>query len=54
MLDPYIRLDLTPSLSGNYSATFTLPDVYGVYTLRAMMYMSGYTFIDVPDVVCRE
>eukprot|EP01105_Mastigella_eilhardi_P007286 TRINITY_DN18786_c0_g1_i1.p1 TRINITY_DN18786_c0_g1~~TRINITY_DN18786_c0_g1_i1.p1 ORF type:complete len:461 (-),score=127.96 TRINITY_DN18786_c0_g1_i1:69-1388(-) len=50
MLDPYIRTYLKP-VAGTYTAEFTLPDVYGVYTLRLAYRRLGYSWVIAEDRV---
>jgi len=50
MLDPYVRLFLKSDQSGRYSASFTVPDVYGVFSFKVDYVQLGYTFISLKDV----
>lgn len=43
MLDPYVRKFLKADKNGHYTLTFTVPDVYGVYTFRVDYHKFGYT-----------
>jgi oligosaccharyltransferase complex subunit beta len=43
MLDPYVRTNLKHDNKGNYSASFQLPDVYGVFTFKVDYQRPGYT-----------
>jgi len=45
MLDPYVRVVLHHDNKGVFSADFTLPDVYGVFTFRIDYQRLGYTNI---------
>lgn len=49
MLDPHVRLPLSPSPSspGVHSASFQLPDVYGVYKFVIEHRRIGYSNLDV-------
>ena len=47
MLDPYVRLQLSPSPTGVHSASFQLPDVYGVYKFVIEHRRIGYSNLDV-------
>ncbi|KAI9227864.1 MAG: Dolichyl-diphosphooligosaccharide--protein glycosyltransferase subunit WBP1 [Piptocephalis tieghemiana] len=52
MLDPYLRLPLTFDTDLDaHSISLTLPDVYGVFTLRALFKRPGWTEIDAKDII---
>jgi oligosaccharyltransferase complex subunit beta len=51
MLDPYIRLDLSTTGNGVYSAAFQVPDVYGVYKFVVEYRRAGYSNLDVASQV---
>jgi len=48
MLDPYVRKHLKADNNGKFSLTFTLPDVYGIFTFQVDYHREGYTnlFVD--------
>jgi len=50
MLDPYIRIFLKPDKSGKFSATFTLPDVYGVFSFKVNYHQIGYTSLSLKTI----
>jgi len=50
MLDPYVRIKLNPDTKGRYSAKFTIPDVYGVYSFKLDYKKIGYSNINVKNV----
>jgi len=43
MLDPYVRATLKNTGGSTFHTTFTVPDVYGVFTFRVKLEKSGYT-----------
>jgi len=45
MLDPYVRTTLKSDKNGRYTATFKLPDVYGVFTFKIEYVRQGYGFL---------
>lgn len=45
MLDPYVRLPLKADNTGRFSATFQLPDVYGIFTFKVDYTRKGYGFL---------
>jgi len=45
MIDPYIRTAVKPDSQGQYLITFTLPDVYGVFTFKVEYKHRGYSFL---------
>lgn len=49
MVDPYIRRTLKPAKDGKYSLTFTIPDVYGVFTFRVNYRKYGYTRFEIVE-----
>ncbi|KAH3758465.1 dolichyl-di-phosphooligosaccharide-protein glycotransferase [Pelomyxa schiedti] len=48
MLNPYIRLTLKPD-HGTHKAQFTLPDVYGLFTLKIDYRRPGYSWMEAND-----
>jgi oligosaccharyltransferase complex subunit beta len=50
MLDPYYRLDLPHTGNGVHSLTFTLPDVYGVFTFEIDYKKFGYSHLLVSQI----
>lgn len=44
MIDPYVRTNLKTDGKGKYSASFKLPDVYGVFTFKVEYTRQGYSF----------
>jgi len=50
MLDPYIRTSLAHDGHGHFSATFTAPDVYGIYSFKLRFRELGYTSLDTKTV----
>ncbi|KAJ3114116.1 hypothetical protein HDU96_002537 [Phlyctochytrium bullatum] len=55
MLDPYIRSNLTQladnSDAGVFETTFTLPDVYGVFTFKVDYRRHGWTWLETKETV---
>ncbi|KAI9096573.1 Dolichyl-diphosphooligosaccharide--protein glycosyltransferase subunit WBP1 [Phlyctochytrium arcticum] len=52
MLDPYIRRTLrSHPATGLFTAHFTLPDQYGVYTLKVDYKRHGYSYITEQDTI---
>lgn len=51
MMDPYIRLGLQASKSGHYTATFTVPDIYGVYKFRVEYERHGLSTLSLSTIV---
>jgi oligosaccharyltransferase complex subunit beta len=45
MLDPYVRTTLQHDSKGKYTASFKLPDVYGVFTFKIEYTRRGYGFL---------
>jgi len=45
MLDPYVRSTLKGDDKGTFSTTFTLPDVYGIFTFKVEYVRKGYGFL---------
>ncbi|ETW07760.1 hypothetical protein H310_02201 [Aphanomyces invadans] len=45
MLDPYVRKTLAHNGDGHFSATFTAPDVYGIFQFRVMYRRVGYSVL---------
>jgi oligosaccharyltransferase complex subunit beta len=43
MLDPYVRKFLKADNNGKFALTFTLPDVYGIFTFQVDYHRAGYT-----------
>jgi len=46
MLDPYVRINLKHDSKGIYTASFKLPDVYGVFTFKIEYTRRGYGFLN--------
>jgi len=51
MLDPYVRVTLKHDNNGKFSTTFTLPDVYGIFTFKVDYVRKGYSFLQTIDRV---
>jgi len=45
MLDPYVRTTMKHDKNGRYTASFKLPDVYGVFTFKVEYVRQGYGFL---------
>jgi len=50
MLDPYVRIPLKPDKSGRFSVTFTVPDVYGVFSFKVDYFQIGYTSLSLKTI----
>jgi len=50
-LDPYVRIFLTPDNNGFFNVTYTIPDVYGVFSFIVDYARPGYSFILTKDIV---
>jgi oligosaccharyltransferase complex subunit beta len=52
MLDPYLRIPLksTTKTPGLYTATFTAPDVYGVFSFKVDYFELGYTSLSLKTI----
>jgi len=50
MLDPYIRTALAHDGKGHFFATFTAPDVYGIFSFKLRFRELGYTALDTKTV----
>jgi len=46
MIDPYVRITLKTDGKGKFFNTFTLPDVYGVFTFKVEYTRQGYSFVN--------
>nr|CAG4640832.1 EOG090X05EE [Eulimnadia texana] len=44
-IDPFVRTTLQPGSDGRLTATFKIPDVYGVYQFKVDYTRVGYTFL---------
>ena len=44
-IDPFVRVFLTPSSTGEFKAAFKLPDVYGVFKFKVDYDRIGYTHL---------
>jgi len=51
MIDPYIRNTLKHDGKGTYTATFALPDVYGVFKFRINYHKKGYSNLELAQQV---
>jgi len=51
MIDPYIRTTLKNDGKGHYTASFKLPDVYGVFKFRLNYHKKGYSNIELEQQV---
>ena len=51
MLDPYVRKTMTGDKNGVFSAKFTLPDHYGVFTFKVNYNRHGLSYIHVSETV---
>eukprot|EP00002_Diphylleia_rotans_P024562 TRINITY_DN4859_c0_g2_i1.p1 TRINITY_DN4859_c0_g2~~TRINITY_DN4859_c0_g2_i1.p1 ORF type:complete len:434 (-),score=94.55 TRINITY_DN4859_c0_g2_i1:295-1596(-) len=51
MLDPYVRLNMNHNDQGNFTKTFQIPDVYGVFTLKVNHHRLGYTWFTLAEQV---
>ncbi|KCV69089.1 hypothetical protein H696_04504 [Fonticula alba] len=51
MLEPFLRAALEPTTDGHFTATFSLPNAYGVFTFSLSLMSPGLSFINVPEVV---
>jgi len=50
MLDPYVRIRLTPDKLGYFSTIFVLPDVYGVFSFKVNYHQIGYTSLSLKTI----
>jgi len=50
MLDPHVRVFLKPDKSGHFSSTFTVPDVYGVFSFKVNYHQIGYTSLSLKTI----
>ena len=51
MLDPYLRVNFEHDNQGNFTASFKLPDVYGMFTLAVKYYRRGLSHLETADIV---
>ena len=51
MVYPYVRESLKGDAQGNFQHTFTIPDVWGVFTLKVNYERFGYSTIALSEVV---
>ncbi len=51
MLDPHVRLGLTPEGNGTFAVQFKVPDVYGVFKYVLDYRHMGYSYVFLTEQV---